>query len=110
MKLASFLLACAAILCASCTPTPEQGRANVEDMAKKVTPGMSERDVVKLFGEPQEKVAGEGGRNEKSQDPKKSSLWRYKNKDQYYELWVRFYDGKATWATSYDKSSKLNTG
>lgn len=73
---------------------------------------MTEKEITEMFGKPNEIVKAEdGGRsNLKKEDIDTMFIWRYKNVDKYYELWVRVVKGKATWAMSYDKSSKLSTG
>lgn len=116
--LSAIVLSLFAVL-SGCEATPEASEARVKEMASKVKEGMSEAEVVALFGEPEMKEQGSGpggpggtGKGEKlgGQDPKDSVLWRYKNKDKFYELWVRFYKNKASWAMAYDKSSKLSEG
>lgn len=83
----------------------------VDELAAKMTPGMSISEVKAVHGEPDEIVEEDMKALTKTGEKKTGKpafIYRYKKVSEFHELWVRFADDKVTWAMSYEKSSKLH--
>lgn len=92
------------LMLAGCKPSKEDSEGIVKNIGLKAKPGMTPAQIKEIFGEPTE-IAKEDFKTGTN-----AEIWRYKGLNEFYELWVRFANGKVTWTLAYDKESKLNTG
>ena len=84
--------------------TKDDGKVIVDNLAKQVKEGMTQADLEKMFGKADATAANEKAKAEDSE------VWIYKKLDKFYDLEIRMVKGKATWATSQDKSAQRFTG
>lgn len=84
--------------------TKDDGKVAVDNLAKQVKEGMSSDEVTKLFGSPDSKAANDQAKAGKEE------VWIFKKLDKFYDLQIRMVNGKASWATSQDKSAQRFTG
>lgn len=97
-------LAVAAFFAAGCKETKDDAQSKVRGIAASVKEGTPAAEIVKRFGEPDSKEANEQAKTENSE------VWRYKKINQFYELQIRFVNGKTTWAIEQDRSAQKFTG
>jgi len=88
----------------ACQATKEDGKAHVDQIAATVKEGTSEAEIVKRFGQPDEKAATPEAKAEGN------TVWVYKKIDKFYDLQIRMSNGKSTWAVAQDKSAQIFRG